>query len=164
MPILRIKEPGFENYTGDLGDIWFEDGVSSEVVSNREAERLACIMALEIEGSGENPSATERMVQERRFTIEEMENASKQRYEKQAKIQDIKDKSEQRVEKEIQNLDSEKKSTTVVEYSFTYESLAEIADKEGLKGLRDFAEPYGVRGKSVKDIINSLLAMKEANK
>lgn len=163
MPILRIIEPGFENYTGDLGDMWFENGVSSDVVSVREAERLACLMAVVVEGSGENPSATQRMVNERTFTIEEMERASKVRASNQAKIDDIKQQAEEKAEKEIEKVLKQDQQIPV-DYDYTYESLSEIADKSGLKGLRDFAEPYGVRGKSVKHIIDSLLATKEANK
>jgi hypothetical protein len=48
----------------------------------------------------------------------------------------------------------------VVPKVYTEEQLAAIADKEGIKGLRAIAEPLGIKGTSIKELIAEILAYK----
>lgn len=48
----------------------------------------------------------------------------------------------------------------VVPTVYTEEQLAEIADKEGIKGLRAIAEPLGIKGTSIKELMAEILAYK----
>lgn len=42
----------------------------------------------------------------------------------------------------------------------TQESLETIADEKGIKGLREIAEPLGIKGTSIKELISEILAYK----
>jgi len=44
--------------------------------------------------------------------------------------------------------------------SFTRKELEKVADEGGVKGIRDFAEPFGVRGSNIVEIIETLMAKK----
>lgn len=46
---------------------------------------------------------------------------------------------------------------------FTREELEELADKSGITGLRNIGSQHGVKGRSVVEIINELMALKEAS-
>lgn len=200
MPVIRLKEAGWEAFSGLLGDTEFVGGVSVENVSNREADRLACLMKVENVETGENPSSTQHMVEERNYTAEQMEEARKARERREAKIQAEKDRVNKELNDKIAEYYQEKRqseseeeqlefefvgesdevpvvaevstSDTLeidtddlpeedIQYSYTLEQLEEIADRDGLSGLRDFANQYDVRGKSIASIIKSLMAIKE---
>ena len=47
MPILRLKQSGFETFTGNLHQIAFVDGVSVLNVSSQIADRIAASMKVE---------------------------------------------------------------------------------------------------------------------
>lgn len=64
----------------------------------------------------------------------------------------------------LDNMHSEpvvaKESAPVVPTIYTEEQLAEIADKDGIKGLRAIAEPLGIKGTSIKELMAEILAYK----
>lgn len=44
-------------------------------------------------------------------------------------------------------------------HAFSIESLEAVADKDGIKGLREIATPLGITGTSIKDLITKLIAL-----
>lgn len=148
MPKLKIIEKGFENYNGKLGDVDFVDGVSEYHVSHADARRLSSIMAMIDADSGANPSITQDMVNERSLTVSEMELARSNSMRADGKPNEPEPPKPTRVK---DNLD----------YSYTQTQLEKLADAEGIKGLRAFAEKYDVRGASIQTIIESLIAVRD---
>lgn len=192
MPIVRITEKGWEKFTGPLGDIEFKDGVSVEVITVREAERLGCLMSVVNADTGENPSSVQRMVDERAYSADVMAKAQEERAHKEALIQAEKERAEKLLQErlaehyskespredtrdtdfafyaegdEIAVVQDEPESQTESTPSFNYDlkDLEEIADEGGLHGLREFAAPYDVRGKSISSIIKTLMVIKSEN-
>jgi len=155
---IRLTDPGFAGYNGYFGNIMFTDGVS-EHISSVEAERLGCIVACETL-DGENPSATQRMVDVRnkdldelRGTAHEVSNLSAQAAER------FGDQVGDQVTEQVQSVNS---SAAKPGFDFTREDLEALADAEGIAGLRNIGSQHGVKGRSIAEIIEELLALKEA--
>ena len=51
---IRITQPGFETFSGQLGDIQFDAGVSTQDVSDQQADFMSSFFgwAMEPEGGG----------------------------------------------------------------------------------------------------------------
>lgn len=143
MPYIILKERGFEKFNGLFGTIEFKDGRSVEPVSAMEAQRFGAITRCETE-DGVNPSPTQRMLDER-----------------DTKASTARD-TRQMTEEESQVSKSKSAPAPKAQYDFTRESLESEADKNGIKGLRAIAAQYGVKGKAVGEIIDEMMALKEA--
>lgn len=138
MPFIKLTG-AHATLTGNLAQFAFKDGVSVENVSRADAERLGSSMRVYDAETGEQISKIHRMTAGRSLGFIPKEQSEQPQ-------------SEPVVEKAI------KESVQVApELNYTREQLEAIADEGGLKGLRDFAEPYGVRGKSIVGIIDELM-------
>ncbi len=127
---LKVTQPGMEGYTGILGEVRFEDGVSISPVSKIQAQRIRSAFKVETE-DGEDPSIV-------------------------AEIARAKSKEAPLVY--VEPIQESKGNKLVCDY--TQESLMAIADKSGLAGLREFAEPYGVKSNSIIGLIQKLMELK----
>lgn len=155
---VKILDAGFAGMTGWFGTVHFTDGVSDEI-SAAEAERLGCILNIETL-EGVNPSATQRLVDVRDRDMAEMGelgNLAKQGAEGEQTAQEAAP-----VEEPAQEPVVEKAAAVELDYSYTKEQLEKMADTQGIAGLRAFAEPYGVTGRSINVIISTMLALAES--
>jgi hypothetical protein len=59
---IKITQPGWAGYTGDLGAFAFVDGVSVEDVGRADAAFLAGIVSIEDVADGKNPSMSQRII------------------------------------------------------------------------------------------------------
>jgi hypothetical protein len=137
---LRLKEPGFETYSGQMGVMDFENGLSLKDVLTIDAVKLSCFMYVEWE-DGTSPSITQSI----------LDNANTPA----PIIGDGRPTAEQPVEKE---------KTPVIEATTAFYSevdLGKVADKDGISGLRAIAENLGVKGKSIKELIDGILKAQE---
>lgn len=167
---VKLLDPGFANYTGHFGSVAFVDGVSEDV-SDAEAQRMGSIMRVEVVGTGVNPSVTQTMVDTRNRNMEEIGGTKT--------LQELDAEAKAAAKKAAQNrkkLESENgaksgaeqndgvpvASPADLDWSFTADDLKALVAKQGIAGLRTFAEPYGVKGRAVKGIIEDLLAAKQA--
>lgn len=151
---IRLTDPGFAGYNGYFGNIKFEDGVS-EQISSVEAERLGCIVACETL-EGENPSATQRMVDVRNKDLEEFAGTAHEVSNLSAQAAE---QFGDQVGDQVQFVNS---SAAKPSFDFTREDLEALADAEGIAGLRNIGSQHGVKGRSIAEIIEELLALKEA--
>lgn len=134
MSRIKIEEPGWEKFTGHLGPIEFVDAVSVEPVSTRDAMRIGGSMRVSyIDGPNEGKQAS--------VSAREVE------------LRDVGIEPEAPVEQTAQ----EPAPAPAVKY--TREQLEELADKKGIKGLREIAEPLGVRNTSIAGLIDELMAL-----
>ena len=156
---IRITDPGFANMTGLLGQVEFVDGVSVDEVSKAEAARLGTILAIEELDTGINPSTTQMMVDLHHKNLEELgiKEAGLRKVvpgELQASPEVVDQASVTTPQNPAGIVRSE------LTYDFTEDDLAAIADKQGIAGLRAFADQYKVNDKSVAGLIKKLLALK----
>lgn len=157
MPIIKLVEPGFEGYTGRLSRIDFVNGVSVESMPMRDAERLGNNMKIVDAATGDPLSMTRRMAES------ESKTAAQLGIEVAVLVPIVRDDSG-----EAKAVEPEAKQKAVIPpksepkiYDYTREQLEEIADKTGITGIREFSKQYGINGRSIVEIIESLLTIKE---
>lgn len=130
---IRITEPGWAGYTGMFGSVSFEDGISVEEVSTADARQLGALIALEnVDPAG--PSASIASV------ITEQNTAAAA----PATLPTAGSAPASGVTDDLR--------------TYTAAELGEIADTAGMKGIREIAEPRGLRDNSTKDLISKILA------
>lgn len=151
---IRITDPGFAGFNGHLGTAFFVDGVCDDV-SPQEAERMASILSFEEVDTGLNPSVTQRMVDLVNKNADEMGINSNAVLVKSMQPLPTPASVEVRPEQVAQL-----PTLTTLTYDYTKEQLAELADKEGIAGIRAFASVYGINGRSLNGIIKELLDLK----
>lgn len=157
MPKIKLTSQGFDNVTGLIGNIEFEDGVSVENVSMREAERLGALTSVVDAETGEELNIGKGVDTRLRA------NSQKTRPSKSTEAPSEKDdKSGESIEKESEE-ESEAQSDTDSSNpeTFTEAQLGDIADKEGMAGLRVVAEKFKVTDKSVRGLIVKILKAQE---
>lgn len=143
MPTVKIVEKGFETYNGIIEGVQFENGVSAEPMSQFSAERVGAFMKIVNADSDEPLGLGYRMANTR-----SQGSAPRPPLERIVRTKTGKEKT------------SIKKQAKQVSYDFTKAQLEDVADKEGINGLRKVADQYDVRGRSIAEIIDSLIALK----
>jgi hypothetical protein len=138
MSHLKITEPGWATYNGHLAGVEFKDGVSVEPISPSLSARIAGTMRCEMTDSGLNPSHTQQLV--------DALNASAP----------VADALERRAEDVVEALASDS-PVEEPRVKHTKESLAAIADASGIKGLREIAEPLGLKAQSISELIEKIV-------
>lgn len=133
---LRLTQAGFENYTGQMGVTFFEDGLSTNEVSTMDATRMAAVMQCEWEG-GATASVTQRLLDEANTPAPIFEAAPE---------------AEPLVDLEVQDEAAEPSK------QWTLEELEAVADDHGIAGLRAIGEEIGVKNVSIKGLIEEILA------
>lgn len=145
--IIKIVEPGYENFTGEMGVMMFKDAVSVDHVSRADATLLAAsIRVIDFETGKHIPDAGED-VNDRHIhvapvtfpTLAEIRAAERAAQDGSAPAQPVKVVTEK--PKKI----------------YSAEELAKIADTSGIGGLRELADPMGIKGTSIGKIINDIL-------
>lgn len=138
---IRLIEAGYENMTGMFGEIEFVDGMSVHDISPVQARFLSSIVRIEnIDGTdpGENARFQSAFNMEapsfRLPTLAELEGEGQPAEVGQAQPE------------------------AQVAAEYTQESLEAIADKGGIAGLREIADPLGVKGTSIAKLIEGILA------
>lgn len=126
---IRIVQPGWEAFTGNFGSIEFSDGVSVTEVSNIEASRVAAVVRVETL-QGKDPSMAQRIIDAHHEPA-----------------------PEQAATVAVAELPPADKP------SYTAEELAAVADKHGIKGLREIADPLGIKANSISELIARILAV-----
>lgn len=130
---LKLLAPGYTDYTGLFGIVEFENGLSVEDVSEQAANRIACIVSAAWEDGG-IVGVADRL----------LAGANVQAPDMYAKRE------------EIEYIDPTGKSGGGA--AWTKEELGEIADKNGIAGLREIGEPAGVKGNSIVGLIDAIVA------
>lgn len=136
---LRLMQKGFETYNGQMGVIFFENGLSTADVKVIDAVRMAAVMLCEWE-DGSSPSVAQSI----------LDNAN---------TPAPMPRQEQPEPTPAPAPDAQPVGVTV---SYTEDQLAAIADKEGIKGLRVIAEPLGIKSNSISELIVAILKVAPA--
>lgn len=126
---LKITEPGWAGYTGPLGYVEFVNGVSVDEVGRADAAALAGIVSIEEVGTGKNPSDSQRMIDSRAESLA--------------------------VDAPVAAVLEPVVAAPSAEH--TRESLEAVADASGIKGIREIADPMGLKANSMTELIDKIL-------
>lgn len=141
MPNVKIVAKGFEGYNGVIEGVQFVNGLSTEPLSQFSAERIGAFMRV-VDADTDAPLGVgQRMVDARRSNHAPSEPL-------------------QRVKRTPTGKKKEVTSRKTISYDFTREQLEKVADEGGINGLRKVADQYEVRGRSIREIIEALMAIK----
>jgi len=152
--MYRLASDGFRNYTGIFGRVQFENGETSQELTLRQINNIGGLIVLEkVLENGDffqvGPHSTDPIsLAYIKHLVEETGNS----YESTLKAND--DKVAVVVD-EVVTTDSPVASKG--NSLFSIEQLEAVADKSGIVGLRELSDPYGIKARSVSEIINALL-------
>lgn len=135
---IRITEPGFQALSGYFGTIEFRDGVSIEPVHWLEQQRLGGLVrfvSAEDDEAGLEIGPAAEMVRHRDM--------------------DADDERTKATDAAVTTVDG---GVRLVGETYSRDDLEDIADKRGIAGLRDIAKAWGVKGRSINEMITEILA------
>lgn len=151
---IRLLAAGFEDFTGALGPVFFESGLSVEPVSQREALRIGSSFHVEYE-NGEEVSAAATIA-----------NAAHL----EAPILKVSARASEQQSDEVEKTDSEAQAVSAEPTSvpaqidgteksklYTREYLESVADAKGIAGLREIGAKHNVTAKGIESMIERLL-------
>ena len=162
---VRLVSKGWTNFTGSLGfNALFEDGVSKEHLNARQIARIASSIrcddvdtgeqvgpataALQIARKGEAPVIKPARTQEE---VEKDEADERERL--AAEAQARKAEEEKALAEAQAKLEAEDSDPVV----YSRQELEAIGAQDGGAGLRPIAEPLGVKGRSITDLVERIL-------
>jgi len=175
MPRIRITEKGWTGFTGSMGTAIFQDGEAD--VSALEALRIgASIAVMEVGEEGEeveqiSPSLDITRHKNLSATVVKPKEAAEMTLitpdrgedavdTAASQFQAIVDASEGTAAEGGEEDNTEESQNTATVH--TRETLEAIADKEGIKGLREIADPLGVKSTSIVPLIDAILEKQAA--
>lgn len=138
---LKIVQAGYENYTGPIGAYEFSDGVSTVMIPRVDRDRLAtAFQFVEFTEAGVDEvdaGVAARMLRDGHEMAAEMAKLERQTDE----------------EKAVEDATVALQAPDFVPTIYSREELEKIADKKGINGLRDIAEPWNVKHRSILPLI-----------
>ena len=140
---IRLTQPGFEKYNGQMGLLDFVEGLSIGDVTQMQAVRLGAVMLVEWEGGG-NPSVTQSILDNSNTAAPVFSS------ENDGLSHDI-------AAGALAGAAITSLLPAVDVARFSREQLEAIADKDGITGLRDIADPRNIKSNSIKELIEAIL-------
>ncbi|WKZ86337.1 hypothetical protein N5B55_05125 [Ralstonia pickettii] len=139
---VRLTQPGFETYTGQMGVIFFKEGLSTDDVLPIDAIRLSAVFGAEWE-DGTPANIAQRLIDEADTPAQDVNGAAEAAA----------------AQSEGAAPAGEPLATGNAETAKTYteEELAAIADKDGIAGLRAIGDTLNVKGNSIRGLIDAIL-------
>jgi len=140
---LRLTQPGFSNYNGQMGVVFYEAGLSKGDVSVMDAVRISASMLCEWE-DGSKPSVTQSL----------LDNANTPAPMFKTGAQGQHDLAPQK--------DRPVQAQATTKSTYTVEELSAVADADGIRGLRKIADPLGIKSNSIAEMINAIINATQA--
>ena len=126
---LKLTAVGYEEFSGLFGMVEFTNGLSNEDVNPQIAKRVACIISVEWE-DGTKVGVADALIANQNMPAPN-ETAT------------------------VIPPEPEKVEITTV--AWTEEELGAVADEKGIAGLREIAEPHGIKGNSIASLIKGIV-------
>lgn len=133
MSRIKIDVAGWDHFNGHLGTIEFENGISKRELTQQEMHRLGANLKIVRVDNNEQVGASVIMANIGHVSAELTPALPTLAEQKEA----------------AQNEEPELKYTRAV--------LNEIADKQGIKGIRKIAAEYGVKGVQISAMIDEII-------
>lgn len=159
---IRILDKGFAKLTGLFGTVEFVDGVSVEDVSAAEAARLGTILSIENADTGINPSTTQLMVDTHKKNMHELGLVSANIVHSSELPKEVVIETPEAGEAPAKAPEASA-GPVVLDWTFTEDDIDAIVKKEGVAGLRSFAEPYDINDRSIAGLVQKLMEAKALN-
>ena len=135
---LRLTAPGWQTYTGQMGVIFFENGLSVADVLPVDAVRVAGVIGAEWEDG--RPANVSQIYLDNMTT-------------EAAVAQD----NRQPEAPEVELVVAAPLIADLMAPTYTEDQLAAIADKQGIAGLREIADTLGIKGNSIAGLVSAIL-------
>lgn len=151
---IKLTQPGYETYTGQMGVLFFEEGVTTADVRSGDAVRLAAQFLCEWE-NGDSVSMAQSILDHAKVTTDDLGpelNAD------QALVQETVAFTQVYGNRPNPNEVVAESEIIASGRIYTEEELAAIADDAGIAGIRAIAQPLGIRGNSIATLISDILA------
>lgn len=150
MNYLKIVSKGFETYNGPLNIITFKNGISTEPVQPQVAARISACMTVVVCDAEGNEGEARQFVGVQHSLINDTLmrapiSAELKRQTEADRIMEAK-------------LDAARTLEAPTEALYTQEELETLADKSGIKGLREVGDAWSVSARSIPDLIAKILA------
>lgn len=146
---IRLTQPGWENYTGQMGIVLFENGVSVEDVPRVQAMRISASMFCESE-DGESLSITQDIITANHNEAPVMPDNLGVDTSVEPEVPAPAENPVVPPVSETEQVDGPK--------VYTVAALEAIADEHGIAGLRVIADPLGIKSRSVQGLLDELIA------
>ena len=156
---LKITQPGWEGYTGQLGMAFFKDGVSIADVPKLVARRLAGVVGCVWE-DGTNPSVTQDELTRDVPAPDVVTTIPAPAPEPAPALMPVEAPNatvETQPSEFIQPVDPSA-LTVPTAAIYTKEELEAIADAEGIVGLRAIADPLDIKSNSISALITAMVS------
>jgi len=144
---IRLTAPGFEHYDGQMGVLFFEDGLSITDCSHLDATRIAAVIGAEWEDG--TPANVSQIYLDHRETGADMVPDGLTQHPIQPEVV-----VETQPLAPVVTLVTTDKPVETPHY--TEDELASI-DSRGIAGLREIATPMGIKGTSIGSLISQIL-------
>lgn len=129
---LRLIQTGYETFTGQMGAVFFEDGLSTADVSEMDAVRMSAVFQCEWE-NGDSSSVANWLIERKNDPAPDVLN--------------------------LEPVTEDSPVTKAPEGEvWTEAELSAIADTQGIAGLRTIGDKLGVKEKSIRGLIDGILA------
>lgn len=133
---IRITEKGWNGYTGYFGGIEFVNGLSKEPVESMHSTRLGSLIRVQLVDSDFQAGDAANLQRAMRTEAEVIPESPRT---------------------SMENLTPAAKPAEPAPPAHTRESLEAVADKMGIAGLREIAEPMRVKGRGIQELIEEIL-------
>ena len=137
---VKIIEPGWEKFNDQLGGTPFTDGVSDDHLSRPDIDRIAATLRIET-FDGDYVPINERIIERHNPAPQEAS---------------VTEKSAEQIA--VDAAISEAREIGAPTHIWTKETLGQVADEKGIVGLRDIADPMGVKNVKITGLIDGILA------
>ena len=154
MPHIKITEPGFAGFTGNIGSVEWVNGVSVDPLPQSVIDRVAGIMRVEgvvVGDDGSTEADGEQQGAQARLKDLEREVAPVDPGLKRATEKDLEAE---------EKLLRQKGGINPADKIYTQAELEAVAEK-GIVALREIGDAWGVRGRRIADLIIGILEAQE---
>lgn len=139
---IRLTQPGFETYNGQMGTTFFVEGLSTSDIKPQDAVRLAAQFLCEWE-DGTTASVAQSLLDHSHSNLSNMP---------------VEMNADQALAGQVNATDAQANAFAMAATKYDRAQLEDIADKAGIKGLRAIADPFGIKNNSVAGLIDEILA------
>lgn len=175
MKKVRLLSTGMESFSSYLGTVKFVNGVSEDTPSQAEIARLGALTKIEVfdeeTGEAEQGGAGADAVKHRTTGApmnkhfergvadapKEEINPTPVEIKEAAKPVEDTDKAQAELDALLAETSSEPEGENHPVRFYTKEELEAVADEKGIAGLREIADPMGVKNTSIVGLINEIL-------
>lgn len=158
---VKIVESAFDSFTGEMSGLKFVNGLSVRSLAQDEVAKIAGVLRVNLipvnSESDEETTGTEDTDTEGTETGTEGTEGTEG-----TSAETDTETDTETTETDTENTGEEAKSVagnTVFKY--TREELEALADAQGISGLREVANQYNIKGKTINDLMDKLLKIQK---